>query len=297
MKRKRLFALVMVLLITPLIYLGTYYYKPDFVVWYTNVDPSELSSLSVEIAFLDGFESPPIAPKSFCYVDFGTAEDYRRYRNSSRYQDPPDFIVEPRPERPHEYFVKPWDKERLRIMYERIDLAKSRGFYGVILDNAGTIYEYRKERNETSALLVVNALYNVTQYAHSLGLKVVANVASLELLYNVTFLDGVFREDVYFYEGRRVSDEREVERLLEALYWVKDKGLEVFVTEYVTSYRDFEFVLDRLSDFMLFVTDEPYTYDHVPVRYKEPRLYLIVKEIITAVSLSKGMMSVSTTEE
>ena len=146
----------------------------------------------------------------------------------------------------------------------------------MIFDNVGTIYEYRLERNETLADLVLEALENVTAYVHNLGMLAIANIASIELIYKVPFLDGILREDVYFYEGHRVTDERNVTALLEALEYAKSRGQRVFVVEYVTNYNDFRFVLSRLSDFYLFVIDNPYLYDGIPKRYKESKLELLL---------------------
>ena len=275
MRRRAIIGFLLIVLLLPIAYLGTSHYKPDFVVRYTNVNAEEIIDLGVEYTFLDGFESRPIS-NSFCYVDFGTAEDYRRYRNSSRNENPPEFIVEPRPERPGEYFVKPRDPKRLEIQYQRIDFAHQRGFLGVLFDNVGTIYEYRLEKNASLADLVLEAFENVTAYVHSLGMLAIANVASIELIYKLSFVDGILREDVYFYEGHRVSDERNVTALLEALEYAKSRGQRVFVIEYVESYSDFRFVLSKLSQFYLFVIDSPYEYDHMPKRYEESKLELLL---------------------
>ena len=254
-------------LIVPFPVLYSSHFSPDFVVRYVNVDPNAVKN--VEFAFLEGFESPPIAPKSFCYVDFATAEDYRRYRNSSRYENPPSFLGNVTPRNEHQYFVKVRDPGRLRIMYERIDLAKSRGFYGVFLDLAD-YYVYRLDEYPDAYERFVYAIENVTVYAHSIGLKVVVNIGSaLRYAYDLN-VDGILREVVYFYMGEPV-DEEYVSVVLEALYAAKSRGLWVFVVDEAANLEGFMYAYSHLRDFYTFITDGDY--DHMPRRYEGTNKY------------------------
>ncbi len=179
------------------------------------------------------------------YLSIGEAESYRFYWNNSwdnnmdGIPDPlaPEWLYEENPEWEGNYKVKYWDAQWQTIVYEYLDRIIAQGFDGIYMDMIDT-YEYFESTVNHSDWLMIDFVSNISSYV-----KTVAGMDFFvfpqggdNLLLNSTYLthiDGIGREDVFYYDNAK-TDSAWRNEVINNLNYLLALNKPVLVTDYPT---------------------------------------------------------------
>lgn len=191
------------------------------------------------------------------YLSIGEAEDYRDYWEPSWTNNPPRWLAAANPEWPDNFKVKYWDPAWQQIMFRKVDQIVASGFDGLYLDIVDS-YQFWQEEAPRSGIDYAREMVDFIAKLRTHGEAemaargdkgefVVIGQNAEELVVDdpryVDVVDGIAKEDLRFiYENGRERNFKPVpdgwyEGSVELLQQAADRGVEIFVVEYMTEER------------------------------------------------------------
>jgi len=169
------------------------------------------------------------------YLSIGEAEDYRDYWRSYWKRGDPEWLHAENPDWKGNYKVKYWFPEWQRIIEQYIAEIMIQGYSGLYLDviDAYEYWEYQHEPNTRQLMIdFVKKIKLLVQEINPAALVFVQN--GEELFSDDSYLktiDGIGREDVWFDDDARVSED-ETEKVLLYLDLARSANKSVLIIDY-----------------------------------------------------------------
>ncbi len=208
----------------------------DFAYWLQDIDIEEIKNSKYDLMIIDyssdGNETGEFSYTNItymkssgiyekyllAYISIGEAEDYRFYWNDAwdaNYDgipDPsaPDWLNMSNPEWKGNYKVEYWNEDWQDIVYEYLDRIISVGFDGIYMDIIDA-YEYFEDNIPHSDWLMIDFVGNISSYVKSSGgtdffVFVQNGDALLSNSTYLSYIDGIGREDLFYYDDSKTSD-------------------------------------------------------------------------------------------
>lgn len=229
--------------------------RPRVVVWYDRIEPELLVEVAPELAIVEAEELDEVwvrylhqrGVEVIAYVNFGMAEEWRKYWREEWENEPPPWMGPESGEWGGEHLVMFWEDEWLRIIEEIIGELVENGYDGILLDNID-VCEYWSMRGYDGINLLLASLKRVREGFEG---KLYANLGTaIQLVYENEFqsiVDGVMREEVWF-SYRGAVDEEEREEVLKALIYFKKLGKDVIIVDYTDEPSQIQYILERCDE-------------------------------------------------
>ncbi len=169
------------------------------------------------------------------YLSVGEAEDYRDYWRSYWKRDDPEWLHAENPEWKGNYKVKYWFPEWQRIIEQYIAEIMIQGYSGLYLDviEAYEYWEYKHEPNARQ--LMIDFVKKIKLFVQEINSSTLVFVQNGEELFSddsyLKTIDGIGREDVWFDDDARVSED-ELEKVLSYLDLVRSANKTVLIIDY-----------------------------------------------------------------
>ncbi len=184
------------------------------------------------------------------YMSIGEAENYRFYWNNSWDANndgipdvgAPNWLDVENPEWEGNYKVKYWEKDWQQIIFgtnnSYLDKIIAAGFDGCYLDIIDA-FEYYEDTRPTAKQDMIDFVIAISNYAKvkKAGFLVIPQNGE-SLLTNTSYrkaIDGIGREDVYFLDNKRRSDQ-EVKDTIDLLKLLTNENKIVMIVDYPTIY-------------------------------------------------------------
>ena len=185
------------------------------------------------------------------YLSIGEAEEYRSYWTDEWTAHNPDFVYKENPEWPGNYKVKYWHPDWQNIIYSQLTKIIENGYDGAYLDIVDA-YKYFEDKGITDAAeMMVDFIAGLSDHSKSINSEFLIIPQNAELLLDdpkyFDIIDGIGKEELYFYEGRRQS-EHNIKLSSYYLDKVKRAGKEVFIISYVDDAEKIQEVIRKAEE-------------------------------------------------
>lgn len=184
------------------------------------------------------------------YLSIGEAETYRYYweeewdLNNDGIPDPsaPEWLDVENPDWEGNFKVKYWLKEWQNIIFgsneSYLDRIINNGFDGCYLDIIDA-YEYYQDSYPMAKQEMMSLVGNLSLYANTKKSDFLVFVQNseqlLENLFYLNSIDGIGREDVYYYDNSK-NDEKNISEIKSYLNIMLAAGKPVLIVDYATIY-------------------------------------------------------------
>lgn len=229
----------------------------SFAIQLQNARPEELAASPFPLIVMDfsrdGTDAAAYTPAEIAsirkggklvlaYLSVGEAEDYRSYWRREWNSKKPEWMGPENPDWKGNYKVRFWEPEWRKLLEAYLDRLIDQGFEGAFLDvvDAGEFWadeERGAERRPGAEREMVELVKELAEHARKRhpGFGIFPNGGEGLARFDdyVATIDGLFREDVWYY-GNRHNRQTEIDETLRALQPVLKARKPVFAIDYVT---------------------------------------------------------------